>query len=333
MTRTREPVMKHVMKRFVIAIAAILVLCALWMGGWFYVAGQIRDEIAAFAHADGITQPRLACGDLSVGGMPFSFTPTCRSAHITADDLDITLADIRGTALFYRPFHIQLFATGPARIEDAFTGAAQELDWSNLHASLRLTSGALSRLSVIADDLAYADVLMGTTGIGTARRGEVHLIDATPENPTPGTGRLYDVFARLDDVQSPAYALADGQITLDGQITGLPDPALWGDPEILAYWQALDGEFILRGIEATAQGLALSARGQAGLTPAGAVDGTLEIVSQGLTERVAAFADDAVARMFLGNPDAEGVSRQSVRIVNGTVTVGILPVATLPPLF
>ena len=321
------------MKRFIIMIVAVLAVSVLWMAAWFYVAGRIEAEIAVFAQADGVTQPRLECADLSVGGAPFSFTPRCRTATITAADTTVTLDGITGTALFYRPFHIQLFATGPARITDAFSGASQEVTWSNLHASVRLGGGSLERFSAVADDLVYSDTLMGQTELGTAGHAEAHLIDATPADPQPGTGRIYDFYTAFEDLQSVPLDIANGTVTLDGQLSGLPEPVLWSDPLVLAYWQALGGQLTLRGLEASADGLALSAIGEAGLTENGLVEGTLEIESEGVTGRIAALADDSVAQIVLGSPNAEGVSTQRLTINDGTVVVGILPVAALPPLF
>lgn len=322
------------MKRFVIMIVIVLAISVLWMAGWFYIAGQVRTEIAYLAQADGISQPRLTCESLDVGGAPFSFSPRCQGAQITAADTTISIPDVRGTALFYRPFHIQAVATGPARVTDAFTGAAQEIDWSNLHASLRLAGSAIERFSVVADDLVYRDVLMAETELGTASRGEIHLVDATPAEPAPGTGMIYDFYAMLENVTSEPYDIAQGALAIDGQLTGVPDPTLWGDPDLVAYWQAYDGRFSLRGLDLTAEGLSLSAEGEASLAETGLLNGNLAIESRGISDRIAAIVGDpAVAQIVLGSPDDTGVSRQNLTITNGTVIVGILPIASLPPLF
>jgi hypothetical protein len=322
------------MKRFVIMIVAVVAVSVLWMGGWFYIAGQVRGEILYLAQADGITQPRLVCDRLDVGGAPFSFSPRCTDAQITSGDMTIELAAITGTALFYTPTHIQLFATGPAKITDAFTGATQEVRWSNMHASLRLDNAMIERFSALADDLVYADMLIGETIIGTATHGEFHLLDATPADAPPGTGTVFDAYATLEDVTSQDNDIANGSVVIDARLSGLPDPALWGDPQVLGFWQALGGELVLRGIEASADGLSLTAQGAANLTDAGLVNGNLDIASQGVADRIAALVGDpSVAQIVLGSPGEDGVSRQTLRVNDGTVVVGIIPVASLPPLF
>jgi len=322
------------MKRFIIMFVIVLAVAILWMVGWFFIAGQVRAEIDRLALADGVTEPRLVCDDLSVGGAPFSFSPHCRGATVVSGDVSVDLAAISGTALFYRPFHIQLFATGPARLTDAFTGASQEIRWSNLHASLRLADNSIERFSAVADDLVYADMLIGETVLGTATHAELHLIDATAPDPQPGTGRIYDAYAVFEDVASAPYAITNGRATIDAHLTGLPDPALWSDPQILAFWQALDGKLTLRGLEATADGFSLAAEGEANLTATGLIDANLEIASEGLSDRIATLlGDESIARIILGSPGDDGLSRQRLSIAGGTVTVGILPVAALPPLF
>ncbi|MAN77691.1 MAG: hypothetical protein CML24_10980 [Rhizobiales bacterium] len=322
------------MKRFVTMIVAVVAVSVLWMVGWFYIAGQIRAEIEYLALANGVSQPRLVCDRLDVGGAPFSFSPHCTNAQITSGDMAITLTELSGTALFYSPTHIQLFATGPAQITDAFTGASQEMRWSNLHASLRLDGGMIERFSALADDLVYADMLIGETIIGTATHGEIHLLDATPQDAQPGAGAIFDTYATLEDVTSQDHAIANGSLVIDARLSGLPDPALWSDPQVLGFWQALGGELVLRGIEANADGLSLTAEGAASLTNTGLVNGTLDIASRGVAERIAALVGDpSVAQIVLGSPGEDGVSHQTLRIDDGTVVVGIIPVASLPPLF
>ncbi|WP_417583640.1 DUF2125 domain-containing protein [Pelagibacterium sp.] len=322
------------MKRFVIMIVAVIAVSVLWMGGWFYIAGQIRAEIAHLALADGVTQPRLVCDSLDVAGAPFSFSPHCTNAQITSGDITVDLAELSGTALFYTPTHIQIFATGPARVTDAFSGATQEVRWSGLRASLRLADGMVERFSAIADDLVYADMLIGETVIGTARYGEFHLLDATPEDAQPGTGGIFDAYVTLDEVTSPDNEIVNGKMVFDARLSGLPDPALWGDPQLLAFWQALDGELTLRNFDLSAAGLSLNAQGAASLTDTGTIAGNLEIASQGVAERVAALVGDpSVAQIVLGSPGDDGISRQTLTINNGTIVVGIIPVAAIPPLF
>lgn len=333
MTGGTEPFMKADMKRFVIAIIAVIAVSILWTIGWFYFAQGVRAEIEILAQGDGVTQPRLVCGDLAMGGFPFTFSPRCTNAELQIGDIAMTVPALSGTALFYRPGHIQVFATGPARIEDAFSGSVQEIGWSNLHASVRLDSGRLARFSAIADDLTHAEALFGHTIVGTATRAELHLIETTPGDAQPGTGAIYDFYALLDGAEAPAFAVREGRITLDGQVTGVPEPQAFGDPWLFAYWQALEGELTLRALEARTPDFSLAATGNAYVDETGRLSGALDVTSNGLIGPLSALADPAMVEIFLGSPDAEGVSRQNIAINSGTIYIGIIPVLALPPLF
>lgn len=322
------------MKRFVIMIIAVIAVAVLWMAGWFYVAGIVRDEIGALALADGVSQPRLTCEGLNVGGAPFSFSPHCTEARITSGDISVSVPEISGTALFYRPFHIQVFVTGPAYVTDAFTGASQKLDWSNLHASLRIEDGTIGRFSALADDLVYSDTLMGDEQLATAVHGEIHLLDSTPGDAAPGTGQVYDFYASFEDLDSARLDLANAALSVDGRLTGVPDSALWGDPDLVAFWQAYGGQLALRGLDLEAGELAFNATGEASLDSSGLLNANAEITSRGVTGRIARLiGDPAVAQIVLGGPDAEGVSRQKLTVTEGQMVVGIMPIMTVPPLF
>lgn len=313
-------------------IAAVLVVSVLWTAGWMYVASRITAEAELLAEADGVSTPRLTCADFHVGGFPFSFSPHCTGAEILAGDVTVTLPEIRGTALFYRPTHIQFFADGPAQISDAFTGARTGADWSNLHASVRFDGSGLARASLIADNLAYLDMLFGQEVLGTAERGELHLIGAGADEASV-RAQTVDFYVMLEGADSTPLEISNGTLTIDGQVSGVPEPALWGDPQVLAYWQALDGVLTLRGLEADADELMVSASGEARLNSNGLLNASLSVQSQGLHTRLAGLAEDALIEVFLGSPGEDGIASQRVTVNDGTVVVGILPLTQIPPLF
>jgi len=320
------------MKRFIALAVFVVAIAVIWTGGWFYVAGRVEAEIALLETADGYTQPRLTCGGLSVGGFPFQFHPRCDDARITSGDLDIALPRIDATALFYRPTHIQLFAEGPATITDAFYGTTQEVSWQNLRGSIRLEGDRIGRVSLAGTQLAYADALLGTTVVATADALELHLVDA-PNAETPAAGDALDVYVSAENATAPALDLAQGEVVIDGRITGLPPLSLLTSPYALSLWQANGGALTLRTLEATASDLALDASGEARLDEQGRVNGTLALASRGLAERLRAFIEPELAEVFLGAVNEEGYNTQRITINEGVVQVGIIPVQTIPPLF
>lgn len=321
------------MKRFQILIIAVVALAALWGAGWFYVAGLIRDEAHNLALADGVTTPRLVCDSFEVSGFPFQFSPICTNAEINSADLTLTIPEVRATALFYRPTHLQIFAASPARLSDAFTGSAHEVAWENMRASLRIDGSRIARFSMIADDLVHADALFGSMEIGSAQRFELHLIDATDTSAPDTGGQTVDFFARLDGTTIEGIEIANGNATLDGRLTGVPPLDLLSHPEVLRLWQMADGTLTLRGLDASADGLNLHAEGEARLDDTGRVNATLTVSSNGLVERFPGLAQDPVAAMFLGTPDTEGAYSQNLTARAGTLFVGLLPIMALQQLF
>ncbi|MCD7061290.1 DUF2125 domain-containing protein [Pelagibacterium xiamenense] len=321
------------MKRFVILLVAILAVVGLWTGGWFYVAGQVRANIAAYAEADGVATPRITCAMLDVGGFPFKFSPHCAEPEIVSGDYTIRLADLAGTALFYRPNHLQIFANGPAQIVDAFTGSEQQVSWSSLRASLRLEGGELERLSVVADDIVYADALFGDATYAEATHAEFHVLDAVVDDEASMPGNVVDLYLMLEGVNSVPLGIADGTGDIDARLTGMPPMALWGHPDFLRIWAGNGGVAMLRDLSLDADTVMVNATGEARVSETGLIEASLELASEGVIERIDALQADPRAPLLTGAPDDEGIYRQNISVRGGTVFVGLIPVMGLAPIF
>lgn len=322
------------MKRFPILLIAIVAFVAVWTAGWFFLAGQVHERIAAYAETDGVAVPRLTCSDLAVGGFPFKFSPHCTDPVIVSGDYTLSLSGLRGTALFYRPNHIQMFADGPARIVDAFTGSEQEITWTGLRASLRLDDAEIERLSIVGDDLVIADALFGEVVYASLGHAEFHLVDVSNDGGEAGDlGNVLDMYAAVQEAESAAFEIANGSAGVDARLAGLPPMALWGHPDVLRIWAGNGGAVTLREASATADGLMIEASGQASLTEAGTLDARLELASQGIVERIEGIEDDPRAALLTGTPDEEGVYRQKISVRGGAVFVGLIPVMSLAPVF
>lgn len=321
------------MNRFRLLIIAIVVVVVAWTVGWFYFASRVEAEVARLAQADGITTPRVECSELSVGGYPFQFRPLCQGVAIAAGDYAITLDALEASALFYNPMHVQLAARGPATIADTFNGTSQEVRWSDLRASGRLDDGRIARVSVVGTDVAIYDTLMGETLMGQADEAQFHLLD-NPKAFDAATGAAtLEVYLDLEGTQIPSADIAQGILTVDGEVTGVPQMGLWAHPQLPRLWQSANGTLTLRGFEAQAQDLSLSAQGQARLNPAGQVEGTLSLVAQGIVERLGPMGTTPLAKLVTGEADAEGTYTRDIEVRDGTIYVGMLPVQTIPPLF
>ena len=205
------------MKKRIIILGSLVLLVVLgWTGAWFFIAGQLRQQIELQALADGETAPQLVCGELDIGGFPFRFDVECATASLVSGDLLVEIPYLRASAMAYRPTHLLGAASGPIAISDAFTGTRQEVNWTQSEASLRLENWRIARLSIIADGVTWTDQLFGDTLIAEADHVEAHLLDM-PELHNAEAGR-----AAIVEYQHIAFA---GQAFGDDVRVVRPDDA------------------------------------------------------------------------------------------------------------
>ena len=101
------------MKQIIILGAIVVLVVAVWTGGWFFLAGEVRKNIELLASADGVTTPRVTCETLSVGGFPFRFDVDCQKGRVVNGDLVVDVPELRASVLVYRPTHLLTSAVGP----------------------------------------------------------------------------------------------------------------------------------------------------------------------------------------------------------------------------
>lgn len=322
------------MNRFAYLALGLLLLVALWAGGWFYFAGEVHRNVENLAQADGETTARLTCERLDIGGFPFRFDIDCAGAQIVSGDLRLAVPEIGVSALVYRPTHLIAAAKGPATLTDAFTGARNEISWNGLDASLRLTNWRIERLSLVADDIAWTDTLFGEALIASSTHGEIHLIDM-PEAFDAETSRAALAgYARFQTIAAPGFAVNAGEAELETELTGLPaDIRHLGEPEGLRLWQQADGQFRIVSLDARDGEDYLRSDGELALNGAGQVEGQLRIASRGVVERIEGLFPEPYRRLLLGTPAADGSYTNTVNFRGGVITSGLMPAGMIPPLF
>ncbi|WDR01459.1 DUF2125 domain-containing protein [Devosia algicola] len=204
------------MKRIIYLGIAILVVVLVWSAGWFYLAGEIRKSIVLMADADGIAAPALSCGTLDISGYPFHFNADCEKASLLSGDILVTIPGLRVSAQVYQPTHLLASALGPITIADDFTGSKSEISWDSLQASLRLEGWRIGRLSIVADNLAWTDVLFGQP-IASAPKAEFHLLDIPEQyDPERGTAALA-LYTQADNIVAPGLTITDGNASIQAE--------------------------------------------------------------------------------------------------------------------
>lgn len=321
-------------KRIIILGALVLLLVLGWTGLWFFVTGQIRQEIAAQAFADGETRPQLTCANLAISGYPFNIDIDCTDAVIVSGDLMVEIPGVRASAVVYRPTHFLASARGAAEIADAFTGQRSAIAWSSLEGSLRIENWRIARLSLVATELAWTDLLFGDLLIAQSHNVELHLLDIPERHDPERALSALALYARAGGIDMPGLTLSGTDIEIEAEITALPDDLRrFGDAPLLPRWQAAGGTLDIVAIRASDATSSLDASGSLALGPTGLLDGQIVISSLGVAERVGALLEDPWRTLVLGVPAADGRHANQINFNAGTVSSGLVPIGAIPPLF
>jgi hypothetical protein len=323
------------MKKRIIILGAILLLLVLgWSAGWYFLAGQIRQQVDALALADGETAPQLTCQNLAIGGFPFRFDVECAGLAMVSGDLLVQVPALRASVMAYRPNHILASANGPAEISDAFTGLRQQLSWTDIEASFRVESWRIARVSIIGNDFDWIDTLFGNTTIARSSHAEFHLLDI-PEMHDAERGRAaLALFSRADQIEAPGIDLASANVEIEAEITGLVDDLRnWGQVPLLPDWQQAGGTLRLIGVRANDGAADLNASGELALDAQGYPQGAISIDSLGIAERIGPFIEEPWRTLVLGVPGEDGRHKNQLNFAAGGMSSGLIPLTALPSLF
>jgi len=322
------------MKKIIALGIVVLIVVLVWTGGWFFLAGQVRQQIEALALADGVATPRLTCEGLDVTGFPFRFDADCSNARLVSGDVVADIAGVRASVLVYRPTHILASALGPVTISDAFTGTKNSLNWSGLEASLRLDNWRIARLSVSVHDAVWSDTLMGDTIIAQSPLVELHLLDIPEQHDAAAGLAALAGYVQVQGLSYPGMTIADGNAQLEIELNALPDDIRrFGDVDLLRNWQAANGQLKLVSLRADDGAANLNAEGTINLDNRGRVEGRITMTSNGVVARLEPVLVEPYRTLVFGNPGADGNHANTVNFRLGRVFSGVIPIGAIPPLF
>lgn len=323
------------MKRFVtFAVVLLLVAGVGWSVAWFYVANEVEAAVAALADADGITAPRLTCGTLAVEGFPFRLDVDCDGAELLSQDVTYSLPAVAVRYSVFRPNAASVSADAPMAIVDAFTGSHQRLDFSELTAAVQLAGWRVGHVSIDAADLRLLSVLGGEQLIAEVASADIDLLDISEaHDPEAGTAAIAAV-AELSGATAPGIALEEAASTLQAEVYGLPDDIRrFADPGLAASLAARGAELRLVELSgADVQGQ-IESSGTITLDEQSLPQGQINVVSTGVVERIRPYLPPEWQALILGGAAPDGSYRQTLSLRNGVVFSGLIPIATLPPLF
>lgn len=321
-------------KRIIILGSVVVAVIVLWSAAWLVLAGVVRQNIEALALADGVTAPRISCETLGIGGFPFRFDADCSGANVVSGDIVMDVPGISASIRVYAPTHMLVSAQGPLQLTDSFTGTRNGVAWSRLQASVRLDNWRIARASISGADLVWSDTLFDDAVIAQSPLAEIHLFDIPEQHDAERHLAALALYARAEHLAWPGLTLTDTNAEIQLELSGLPDDVRnWSDPLLLPALQQAGGTLKIVAIRGTDADSVLDAQGELGLDPQGMVEGQIGITSTGVAERLGPLLQEPWRTLVLGTPGADGSHVNQLNFRAGGIFSGLVPIASLPPLF
>jgi hypothetical protein len=317
----------------------VVLLAALWTGGWFYIAARAPDAIADWRAREARAGRVYGCGAESIAGFPFRIEVRCSDPSAELSDMAPPVALKAADALFawqvYEPALLIGEFAGPLAFGELGKPASFLAHWRLAQASLRASLAGAERVSIVCEgprvDRADGG---GNPDIFKADHAELHgrrVAGAPADNPA------IDLVLRLVAASAPALhpILAE---PLDADVTGVLHgvadiaPKPW--PVLFKQWQARGGSLDISRARVRQGDVIAVGEGSLSLTPRGGLNGQLQVtivelakVLQGLgIDRMVSQGDigsaiDALDRML---PGLGNIARQNAGpgIVAGLGAVG-----------
>jgi hypothetical protein len=326
---------------------AVLVVLALWTGGWFWATSEIRHQVEILAEADGETSPRLVCGTLDITGFPFRFDIDCEELALTFGDHDIALAGLRASVLAYNPTHVIFSARPPYAMSNAFTGSQSRFDFADLEGSARLTardmlaglSGEgwrIARISLVANKVTWNDTVIEDLLQAKAEKVELHLLDMPELHDAATRTAGLALYASLEGADVPGFNVAGANATLEAEFTGLPDDLRFAaEPNALQLWQQSGGAMKLVRFAGNQPDPADSfeVTGEAAMTPTGLINARIDYTTKGVFERFSNLLPMPTLAIFRGTPQDDGSFRGELSMTDSRMAILGTPLFELLPLW
>jgi hypothetical protein len=349
--------------------ALVISLVGAWTGVWFYVAAQVKAEIAGWRERERHAGRAQDCASLSVRGYPFRMEVRCAGASfelegIPAVKLDLPAAlaavQINNPTLLISEF------TGPLKIAEQGGQTHYVVDWNRGHSNVSGLPQA-ERGSLELDDLSVHDSsALANDLLFKARHFELHGRQAPGSRAEdPSIETVVQLRQAMAEKIHPMIARpTDADIT--SVVRGLDRPSPKTLPLQLKEWQGRNGEIEIIKARIQQSDVVVEGAGTLRLTPRGGLEGNLRVTIIGIGTVLRIFnveglmPDALVSTMnILGQwiPGLGGTGRQGargdaagglgqrselegkpaitlpLRFVDGTVFLGPLKLAVVPPLF
>lgn len=325
--------------RIFFPFAVVLLLAVAWTVFWYRAAQATEATVAAWVEREAAAGRVYSCASRSVGGYPFRIEVRCTEPVAQWSGLGspwtIKAQALIGVAQVYQPNLLIAEITGPLLIAEAGRPLAHA-EWKLAQASLRGLPPAPERISVVIDNARVERAPAGGAAAWmTADKLEFHVRLAPV---SAGSAPVLEFALRAGKASSPIVGFlakpADADVT--AILRGLNDLRPKPLAERLRELQASGGRLEVTQARIERDRAVTVASGGLGLNTGGRLDGLFTITMAGLENLSLGLGGAELGLTLLGKPTELEGKRAVVlplRIRDGAVSLGPLPLGRVPPLY
>jgi hypothetical protein len=309
----------------------LLIAAIAWSAFWFFAASQVDVQADAWRAHEAKSGRIYDCAKRSVGGFPFRLEISCDSPSVTlasqtaqpANQFTAKLDQILVVAQIYDPKHVIAEFAPPAAITDQ-SGQSFAANWKLGRASVFGLPGVPQRASVVFDAPALARV-DGSMQVPLAEAGHVELHGRLAEG-SPKDAPVIETVLQINKgaIHGLHPLLADPfDADMRALVSGLKDlsPKPW--PVRFREIQAAGGHVEIVQSRIQQGDLIAVAAGTLGLSPAGRLEGELQMTVAGIERIIPALGiekmlDEGVPQATLDKV-APGVKSQDLNNLFGAL--------------
>ena len=315
---------------------ALLVVAAVaWSGFWFFAASQVEVKADAWRAQEAASGRVYDCAKRSVAGYPFRLEVRCSGASVslraqtaeraaTQAPITASLGEILVVAQIWDPKLLIAEFTAPATISDRGGPPAMMVNWSKARSSVVGLPAVPQRATIVFDDPSI-DRVNGPVPTPLARAKLAKLDGRLAEASTPDRPVIETVLKIEQGSLQELHPLLAQPFDADIRtlLSGLQDfkPKPW--PERFRELQAAGGRVEIVQSRIQQGDLIALATGSLGLSPAGRLDGELQMTVAGIEKVIPALGiekmlEEGVPQSTLDRV-APGVKSQDVNNLLGAL--------------
>jgi hypothetical protein len=342
------PVVRRRKRRYLTLILLVLIVIGGWIGFWKYAQIRAEEAIEGWKAREARAGRVYECGSQTIGGFPFRFELLCDRVKATISSAHppavVTASNIHVASQVYQPTLLISEITGPLTYAEEGRPPSYVADWKLAQSSVRGTPRDPQRVSIVLDDL-HVKRVEPAEPVVDAERLEVHgrIVEGSAQsNP------VIEIVLRSAKLAAPVAGNMAAKPTdsdIDIVLRGLKDfaPKPW--PDRFREIAESKGRLEIRSARISQGDTLAVGAGALTIKPNGKLDGQLNVTVAGAE----AFINDVLAAnkqrlgfsmsiglgLLGGNKRLEGRPAISLplRVNDGSVMLGPIKVAELPPVF